>query len=271
MMPTSIPVFQLATFTDSTCKGNPASVCVLAEWLDTPVLQAIACENNQSETAFICPESEGYGIRWFTPQVEVDLCGHATLASAAVVFRRLGYDGDRIVFNSVSGVLTVTRDTQNGLWLDFPARPAVPVAAPDILAQALGATPLKVLQARDLLVELPNEDAVRQLQPNFHLISQIKSAFAVIVTAKGAQVDFVSRFFAPNAGLPEDPVTGSAHCTLAPYWAQRLGKTTLSALQVSSRGGALTCCYQGSRVLIGGHVRFYMQGHLYPQALGLNL
>ena len=185
-----------------------------------------------------------------------------------MLFQRLGYEGARVEFYSASGVLAVTCDAENGLWLDFPARPAVPVAAPDILAQALGAAPLQVLQARDLLVELLSEDAVRQLQPNFHLLSQIKSAFAVIVTAKGHQVDFVSRFFAPNAGLPEDPVTGSAHCTLAPYWAQRLGKTTLSALQVSPRGGALTCCYQGERVLIGGHVRFYMQGHLYPQALG---
>jgi PhzF family phenazine biosynthesis protein len=239
-------------------RGNPAAVCPLESWLADPVLQSIAAENNLAETAFFVPEGDGYHLRWFTPTVEMDLCGHATLASAYVLFERLGRTGDTVTFRSRSGPLAVRR-TDGRLALDFPARPAARAEAPPALAVALGARPLETWQSRDWMVVLADEDQVRALRPNIEALRAIE-AHAFIVTAPGRDVDFVSRFFAPAVGVPEDPDTGSAHCTLVPYWSARLGKKQLAARQVSARGGRLWCEDRGERVSIAGHAALYLEG-----------
>ncbi len=222
-------------------------------------MQSIATENNLSETAFVVPAGPHFEIRWFTPQAEIDLCGHATLASGHVLFQHKKFSGSSIEFYSKSGLLTVER---NGdiLVLDFPSRPPVPCTIPPGLGQALGQHPLAVLTARDYLVVFPSEEIVRKLQPDIALLNQLEKA--VIVTAWGKEVDFVSRFFAPIYGIPEDPVTGSSHCTLIPYWSKQLSKDILVALQVSARGGKLYCQNCGDRVKIGGHAATYLQSYL---------
>lgn len=260
-----LPIYQIDAFTDSVFAGNPAAVVPLESWLPDATLLSIAAENNLAETAFFVPQGDGYELRWFTPTVEMDLCGHATLASAFAIATILEWGSNRITFTTrTAGVLSVTRD--GDLYtLDFPSRPPVPLAeAPAGLVEALGGPqPIAVLKSRDLLVVYEDEAAVRALSPDMSALARL-DAFATCVTAPGRDgVDFVSRFFAPGGGVPEDPVTGSAHCTLIPYWAERLGKTRMEARQVSARGGALACELAGDRVKIGGKAVLYMEGSIF--------
>ena len=254
-----IPIYQVDAFASRVFAGNPAAVCPLPRWLNDALLQSIANENNLSETAFVVPEGDAYAIRWFTPRVEVDLCGHATLAAAHIVMEHLVAERlERIRFHSRSGPLFVTRDGER-LALDFPARPARRVDMPQDLAAALGSAPREVWEARDLLAVYDSEDEVRELAPDFAAVAALE-AFAVCATAPGKHVDFVSRFFAPAQGVDEDPVTGSAHCTLVPYWGARLGRDKLHARQISSRGGELFCTRRGERVTIAGHAVRFLEG-----------
>lgn len=255
-----ITYFEVDAFASKPFHGNPAGICPLEEWLDDPTMQNIAAENNMSETAFFVPRGDDYDLRWFAPSVEIDLCGHATLASAFILFSELGRRGNSVRFHSKSGALVVTR---NGdiLTLDFPSRPPGPCTAPDALIRGLGKTPVQVLKARDYFALFETADDVRSLKPDFGLLGALDEK--VIVTAPGGMdCDFVSRFFAPTAGVPEDPVTGSAHCTLIPYWSARLGKTKLFAKQISRRGGELFCELAGDRVLIGGKAVLYSRGQI---------
>jgi len=254
--------FVVDAFTDKLFSGNPAGVCLLDVWPDVAVMQNIAMENNLAETAFLVRENNGaFGLRWFTPEVEIDLCGHATLASAYVLMNEMGSVADTIEFHTQSGTLTVSK-TGDLFTMDFPSRPPVPCETPPGLEQALGAPVLKTYISRDLLALLPDEDTVRTLHPDFSLLKQVKDAFAVIVTAKGTGCDFVSRFFAPGAGIPEDPVTGSSHSTLIPFWSQRLKKKHMTARQLSARGGALICEACGERVKISGAAVCYLRGEI---------
>lgn len=254
------PLFQIDAFTSRLFGGNPAAVVLLESWLPDKVLAAIAAENNLAETAFVIPGTGVIPLRWFTPAVEVDLCGHATLAAADVLFRHFMPSARQLTFATRSGNLVVARDVDR-LTLDFPARPGVPVAVSEPIVSALGVRPREVFLARDVLAILDRESEVQNLQPDLARIAAL-DAFAVIVSAPGESVDFVSRFFAPGAGVPEDPVTGSAHCTLVPYWAARLGKSHLTAKQLSPRGGDLSCSLAGSRVLISGSAVEYMRGEV---------
>lgn len=253
-----IPAYQVDAFTSSIFGGNPAMVCPLDEWLPDETLQAIAMENNLSETAFFIKSGDQFHLRWFTPAVEVDLCGHATLASAYVLFEFMEPNREEVTFNTASGELTVARHG-NRLALDFPSRPPQPVDPCPGLLEALGPAPAEVLAARDYLVVYDDEDTVRTLEPDMRALLDI-DLFAVIVTAPGRRCDFVSRFFAPAKGVDEDPVTGSAHCTLIPYWAARLGKSNLLARQVSLRGGDLYCEHRGDRVTIAGEAALFLKG-----------
>lgn len=255
-----LPYFQVDAFADEVFRGNPAGVCLLAAWLPDPTLQNIAAENHLSETAFLVARGSDYDLRWFTPSVEMDLCGHATLAAAFVLFTERGVGENAVRFHSRSGLLTVPRAGEL-LTLDFPARPAVPCAAPDALIRGLGAKPAAVLKSRDYLAVFASEAEVRALKPDFAVLKTL-DCLGIIATAPGGDCDFVSRFFAPAAGIDEDPVTGSAHCTLIPYWAQRLGKAKLFARQVSRRGGELSCELAGNRVHIGGKAVLYLSGEI---------
>lgn len=255
-----LPLFQIDAFTRHLFGGNPAAVVLLENWLPDHVLAAIAAENNLAETAFIIPGPNEIPLRWFTPSVEVDLCGHATLAAAHVILRHLSPSADQVTFSTRSGNLRVTRE-EDRLTLDFPARPGMPAEVSEELVSALGIRPREVLVARDVLAILDCESEVKNLRPDFSRIASL-DAFAVIVSAQGESVDFVSRFFAPGAGIPEDPVTGSAHCTLVPYWAARLGKSVLTAKQLSARGGELDCRLMGNRVLISGCTVEYLRGEI---------
>jgi predicted PhzF superfamily epimerase YddE/YHI9 len=255
-----IPYFQVSAFAPGPFGGNPAGVCVLKNWISDELLQRIATENDLSETAFLVPLGEDFELRWFTPAIEVDLCGHATLASAFVLFQELDYKSDTIRFKTKSGWLAATRRAEI-VELDFPARPADVCPAPGVLVQGLGQTPEKVLKSRDYLAVFPNASDVAALKPDIELLSQV-DCLGIIVTAPGGGADFVSRFFAPRAGIAEDPVTGSAHCTLIPYWAKRLGKNELFAKQISKRGGELYCRYLDERVGIGGQGRVYLRGEI---------
>lgn len=258
-----LPIFHIDAFTDRLFSGNPAAVVILDEWLDDATLQTIAAENNLSETAFVIPQGASLPLRWFTPVQEVDLCGHATLAAAAVLFRQRFPEQTQLSFMTRSGVMTVARDDGQGgrLWLDFPARPGAPVPVPSALAEALGAVPLAAFQARDLMCVFDGAAAVAALRPDFKRLAEL-DVFAVIATAPGEDVDFVSRFFAPRAGIDEDPVTGSAHCTLIPYWAEQFGRDSLTARQISTRGGMLWCEARGERVGIGGQVVEFSRGEI---------
>jgi PhzF family phenazine biosynthesis protein len=252
-----IPIYQLDAFTGRVFHGNPAAVCPLAAWLPDATMQGIAAENNLSETAFFVDKG-GYEIRWFTPQQEVDLCGHATLASGHVVLNLLKPGLASVKFKSKSGPLKVER-AGDLLALDFPTRAPSRCPAPRGLAEALGKAPTQTFVSRDVLAVFESEDEVRAMKPDFERLSKVNT-FAVIATAPGKEADFVSRFFAPGAGIAEDPVTGSAHCTLIPYWAKRLGKKRLHALQVSPRGGELFCELRGERVAIAGRAVLYLEG-----------
>jgi PhzF family phenazine biosynthesis protein len=255
-----IPLYQIDAFADGPFTGNPAAVCPLDSWLPDDVMQAIAAENNLSETAFFVPEGEFYRLRWFTPTTEVDLCGHATLASAFVVFRWLSPERASIIFKTEqAGPLTVVRDGDL-LALDFPARPPTPCAMSEALVAGLGQRPAALLAARDYLAVYDRADDVAALAPDFAALAAL-DRFAVIATAPGTgRIDFVSRFFAPAQGVDEDPATGSSHCTLIPYWAARLGKNRLEARQLSRRGGALSCTLNGDRVTIAGRALPYLEG-----------
>jgi PhzF family phenazine biosynthesis protein len=256
-----IPLYQVDAFTGELFRGNPAAICPLDQWLPDETMQSIAAENNLAETAYYIPNGKGYHLRWFTPGVEVDLCGHATLAAAHVILSiRRESDSSRVSFQSKSGELIV--DREGDLYaLDFPARPPAECPFDPALIEALGAKPKQILAARDYLCVFENEEEVRALKPNMDKLAAI-DRFATIVTAPGTDCDFVSRFFAPAKGVPEDPVTGSAHCTLIPYWSKRLGRTKLHARQVSKRGGELFCEHRGDRVKIAGKAVKFLEGHI---------
>lgn len=260
----SLPLFRVDAFTDQPFTGNPAAVCPLKAWLDDKLLLAVAAENNLSETAYFVPEGEQFHLRWFTPRCEVNLCGHATLASAFVLLTILEPQRKLVSFATRSGILTVRRE-QDLLSMDFPALPPWHRASPpQELIEGLGATtqPISVLQVKDnYFVVYESEEEVRRVSPDLRLLEKLHPA-GVAVTAPGNQSDFVSRYFAPSYGIPEDPVTGSTHCSLAPYWAERLGRTSLHARQLSQRGGELWCELAGDRVVLKGKAVLTLQGLL---------
>lgn len=254
-----LPIYQVDAFTDRVFGGNPAAVVPLDAWIADDLLQAIAAENNLAETAFVIPRDGDCPLRWFTPTLEVDLCGHATLATADVLFREHYPTRPSITFTTASGPLIVTRE-DGRLVMDFPARPGSRADAPAGLHDALGGlVPREILRARDLVAVLEHEQQIRDLRPDVARIAAL-DAFALVITAPGDKVDFVSRVFAPRAGIPEDPVTGSSHCTLVPYWAERLGRPCLVARQLSARGGELHCALAGDRVKIGGTAVEFLRG-----------
>lgn len=256
-----LAIYQVDAFTDKLFGGNPAAVCPLESWPEDQVMQQIGAENNLAETAFFVREGESFKLRWFTPAVEVDLCGHATLASAHVLFNHLGYLGTTIAFQSRSGEL---RTTKNGdlITLDFPAAKRTATKSSDTLAQALGKKPVEVYNSSSLLAVFDKQEDIQSLSPDFALLKTV-DPHAVIVTAPGKDCDFVSRFFAPNYGINEDPVTGSAHTVLIPYWSARLEKKTLHARQLSKRQGELFCEDKGERVLISGRAVTYLVGEIH--------
>jgi PhzF family phenazine biosynthesis protein len=256
-----LPLYQVDAFTGRLFRGNPAAVCPLEEWLDDQTMQDIAAENNLAETAFFVREPGGYHLRWFTPEVEVDLCGHATLASAYVVLNHITPEEDEVRFHTRSGELVVARK-EDLYSLDLPARPPNPCDAPKELAKALGAQPEEVWAARDYMAVFSNEEQILSMEPDFNALAKLDK-FAVIVTAPGDEVDFVSRFFAPAKGINEDPVTGSAHCSLVPYWSDSLGKESLVARQLSRRGGELLCEDHGDRVKLYGKATLYLTGMIH--------
>jgi len=270
----AMSIFQVDAFTKQPFSGNPAAVVPLTQWIGDDLMQRIAMENNLSETAFFVPVAQNvarspalagsessahFHIRWFTPSVEVNLCGHATLATAYVIFNELGFTGEEIIFQSQSGRLSVTREADGKLTMDLPSWPPVRLPEyPESLITALNREILGVYQYRDLLVELEDEATVRSLQPDFKVLQQLGQS--IIVTAPGLKADFVSRFFAPNLGIDEDPVTGSAHTQLIPFWGEKLRKKQLYAKQLSKRGGELWCTWMGDRVRISGHCAFFLKG-----------
>jgi PhzF family phenazine biosynthesis protein len=254
-------MYQVDAFADRVFGGNPAAVCPLDAWLPDTLLQAIAAENNLAETAFFVREGDEYRLRWFTPVAEVDLCGHATLASADVLFRYLGYEEPTIRFQTRSGLLEVER-RDDMYAMDFPATTPVECQPPPLLAEALGVTPEATLKAFDHVAVLESEQQVRAVSPKFARLADLDLR-GVIVTARGDRADFVSRFFAPKLGINEDPVTGSAHCELTPYWAARLGKNSLRAEQVSARGGTVLCDLRGDRVTLRGRAALYMTAEIF--------
>ncbi|MCL1975394.1 MAG: PhzF family phenazine biosynthesis protein [Firmicutes bacterium] len=253
--------FIVDAFTDKQFAGNPAGVCLLPKWLDSKTMQIIAAENNLSETAFIVRQENKYELRWFTPEIEVDLCGHATLASAFVIFNFVDQEARNVCFSSKSGLLNVTK--RNNMYeMDFPARKPIPTEISLQISQAIGMPVLEAHAARDLLLLMENEKLIRDFVPNFELLKEIQGYLGIIITAQGDNVDFVSRFFTPNAGVPEDPVTGSTHSSLIPFWADRLGKAKMTAKQLSKRGGTLLCENCGDRVKISGNAVLYLRGEI---------
>lgn len=255
-----LPLYQVDAFTSRMFGGNPAAVVLLDDWLPDSALAAIAAENNLAETAFVVARGDVMPLRWFTPTVEVDLCGHATLAAAHVLFRYSLPSAKRLTFSTRSGNLVVTREGEL-LSMDFPSRPGKPVEVTDTLVSALGVRPREAHLARDLLAIFDSESQVRDFRPDFQRIASL-DVFAIIVSAPGNAVDYVYRFFAPRQGIPEDPATGSANCTLVPFWTARLGKSELIAEQLSTRGGDLRCTLRGDRVLIAGHAVEYLRGEI---------
>ena len=253
-------IYQVDAFAETLFSGNPAAVVPLDAWLDDETMQKIAAENNLSETAFFVWDGEGYAIRWFTPTTEVELCGHATLASAHVLFEYLEPGSEKVRFGSKSGVLVVTK-TENGLYLDFPAQPPETVKVTKAHEEALGFSPLELLANQDYIVVMEDEAGVRDYVPDFQKLKSFDKR-GIIITAKGEQDDFVCRFFAPNYGIDEDPVTGSAYTQLIPYWSKKLGKTAMQASQLSNRGGKVVCEDCGDRVKIGGKAVLYLRGEI---------
>ena len=258
-----LPIYQVDAFADNLFGGNPAAICPLSQWLPDATMQAIAAENNLAETAFFVREGADYALRWFTPAVEVDLCGHATLASAHIVFAVLEPQRQRVGFRTLkAGTLTVAR-RGDMLAMDFPSRPPSLIEPPPGLLAAVGGTPREILRARDHVLVYGSAAEVRALEPDFAALARIPDCWAACATAPGEDgIDFVSRFFAPGQGIDEDPATGSSHCTLTPYWAERLGKTELKARQLSRRGGTLDCALNGDRVTIAGRAVLYLEGQI---------
>lgn len=257
-----LPIFQVDAFTDKTFGGNPAAVCPLEYWLPDDVMQKIAMENSVAETAFFIQSNDVFEIRWFTPEIEMDLCGHATLATAHVIVRHLNYQLSSLKFRSKSGILTVTVENEF-LTMDFPSRRPESSDVPQIILDAIQVKPVEILKSRDYVLVFECEEAIRSMKPNQGILNQINiDPGGVVVTAQGNEVDFVSRFFTPQASIFEDPVTGSAHCSLIPYWSERLGKKSLLALQVSPRIGKLLCKDLGERVLISGEAVTYLEGQI---------
>ena len=267
-----IDIYQVDAFTDHVFGGNPAAVCPLDKWLDGDVLQKIAFENNLSETAFFCLRPDGdYDLRWFTPTVEVDLCGHATLATAFVIFNQLGSQSETLKFHSASGPLLVTRDGEL-LDLDFPARPPQTIPVPDGFVDAVGAQPIEVLKSSKTLAIFESVDVIARLSPDMNWIANLEGDGLICSAVgrgsdrgqlNGKNYDFVSRYFAPHAGIDEDPVTGSAHSVLIPYWSKKLKKKKMIARQISARGGTLYCLSLNDRVHIAGQGVLYLKGEIF--------
>jgi predicted PhzF superfamily epimerase YddE/YHI9 len=255
-----IPYYHVNAFTSNPFGGNPAGVCPLQSWPSDSLLQSIAAENDLSETAYFTKEDGFFSLRWFTPAMEVDLCGHATLATAFVLFSEIRIPDEEVIFETRSGRLTANRCADK-IELDFPSRPGLACDAPDALIRGLGRSPQAVLRSRDYLAVFETEAEVAALAPDFTLLAGL-DCLGVIATAPGRDADFVSRFFVPKAGIPEDPATGSSHSTLIPFWAARLGKRELYAKQISKRGGELFCRDAGDRVFIAGRAVVYCRGEL---------
>jgi len=257
-----LTLYQVDAFASSLFKGNPAGVCILEQWLPDELMQNIAAENFLPETAFAVKDGDHYGIRFFAPEAEVKLCGHATLATAHVLFRHMDHEGDLLEFQSLkAGRLSVERSGEL-LTLDFPADEFKEISVPDLAGEAFGTAPIKAFWGRtDFMMIFGKQEVIENMEPVFDLVAQMGGR-GCIVTAPGDEVDFVSRFFAPQLGIREDPVTGSAHCTLTPYWSEVLAKTKLQALQLSARGGELACEARGERVGISGRAVSYMIGDL---------
>lgn len=251
-------------FADELFRGNQAGVCLLDEWLDDEIMQSIASENNLAETAFVVKRNDYYDLRWFTPETEIDLCGHATLASAFVISNFVDDSMVKMDFHTMSGKLTVEKKADL-FEMDFPARMPVPIQVTQLMEQSIGIPVREAHLSRDMLLLVDSEQQVKDLQPDLSLVSKLPGCFALIVTAKGEQADFVSRFFVPNAGIPEDPVTGSSHSTLIPFWAQKLKKEKMIAKQLSKRGGTLYCEYKKDRVMISGKAILYLEGDIRTQ------
>ncbi len=261
----TLALFQVDTFTDQLFKGNPAAVVPLGTWLPDSTMQAIAEENNLSETAFFIPNGDGFHLRWFTPTIEVDFCGHATMATSHVLFQHLDYEKDQIEYQTRVGLVSV-RQSENGYEMDAPADQLHEEIIPSSLEDALGAKIKELYSGReDLLAIVESEEVVRHVKPNFEAVAKLTNR-GLLVSAPGEQVDFVSRCFFPNAGIDEDPVTGSAHTTMAPYWSERLGKSELTAHQISSRGGKVHCQLEQDRVILGGKAVTYLTGELFLPA-----
>lgn len=256
-----IPMYQVDAFTEEIFRGNPAAICILKEWLDEKLMQNIAMENNLSETAFCIVKEDLCELRWFTPEEEIDLCGHATLATAYVIFEILNYPGSTVKFTTKSGILTVEKQGDI-MTMEFPSREGTKVEITEQLIKSLGKEPKAAYKSRDLMVVYENEQEIRGLNPNMEKLKLV-DAFGIIVTAKGESSDFVSRYFAPSCGVPEDPVTGSAHCTLIPYWSKILGKNKMIAHQLSKRGGVLQCEHVGDKVKISGKAKLFFKGEIY--------
>ncbi|MDO6470917.1 PhzF family phenazine biosynthesis protein [Maribacter sp. 1_MG-2023] len=256
-------IFQIDAFTSKLFGGNPAAVCILESWLETDLMQQIAAENNLAETAFTVKNTNHYELRWFTPEIEVDLCGHATLATAFVIFNHYGYKENTLRFISPrSGKLLVQKSESGLLTMDFPTDNLKPVSEQTNITKAIGKQALETYKGKtDYMLIYKSQAEIEAIAPNFHLLNELDCR-GVIVTAKGNEVDFVSRFFAPQCGIPEDPVTGSAHTTLTPYWSEKLNKKTLSAKQLSERGGDIQCEYLGDRVKISGNGVCYLVGEI---------
>ncbi len=259
----TIPIYQADAFTDKLFGGNPAAICPLTEWLPDDTMQQIAKENNLAETAFFVKNDNGYLLRWFTPEYEIDLCGHATLASAHILFTELAYEGDTIHFDTLKAGALIVKRNGDKYAMDFPSRPPIPIETPNGLVEALGgAEPTAILRSRDYFVVYDTEEDITELSPDMFALSKMDTV-GIIVTAPGKNSDFVSRFFAPGAGIPEDPVTGSAHCNLIPYWAKIFGKDKLHAYQLSVRKGELWCELKGERVLMSGKAVTYLRGEIW--------
>ena len=258
----NIDLYQIDAFSDQVFKGNPACVVPLNSWLEDQVMLNIAKENGVAETAFFIPTGKGFYLRWFTPEIEMDLCGHATLATAHCIFEHLGFEENQILFESNSGLLTVKR-VGHLYQMDFPSRMPVPSTLPAIIGEALSIAPKLVLKSRDYVLVYDSEEDIKNISVDRSLLDQINlDPGGVVVTALGKDCDFVSRYFTPQASILEDPVTGSAHCSLIPYWSNRLGKNKLKARQLSERGGVLFCEQFNDRVLISGSAKTYLNGSI---------
>lgn len=252
-------IYIVDAFTDEVFKGNPAAVCPVENWPTDEIMQKIAIENNLSETAFFKKEGERYKLRWFTPEYEIDLCGHATLATAYVIFSYIEKSKKEIIFDTISGKIKVTMNEEKSISMDMPVRIGEKIEVTSDMIEGLGVIPVSAFKSRDIMIVLQNEDDIRYLQPDFQVLNKI-GVDGIIVTAKGNKADFVSRYFIPNSVINEDPVTGSAHCTMVPYWAGRLNKETLVGEQLSKRGGSLKCELQGDIVKITGNAVLYLEG-----------